>query len=80
MLDENIKEQCREIYKNNKNVIEIMDAYKEDFQADIYKIMNEVITDELGLKKVGNYNNANGKGCGIWCIPIDADIKSLTRL
>ncbi|MDD3013470.1 MAG: PD-(D/E)XK nuclease family protein [Candidatus Gastranaerophilales bacterium] len=75
MLDEKIKEQCREIYKNHKNVIEMMDVYKKDFQTELFNIMHEVITDkELGLKKVnaGFYNDRTG--CGIHFVPIKVDI------
>ena len=76
MLDENIKKQCREIYINHKNVIEMMDVYKKDFQTELYNIMQEVIK-ELGFKKVcDGYEDRTG--CGNWFVPAEIDLKSLT--
>jgi len=76
MLDENIKKQCREIYNIHKNVMDVMDAYKKDFQTDLYNIMQEVIK-ELGFKKVcDGYEDRTG--CGNWFVPAEIDLKSLT--
>lgn len=74
MLDENIKNQCREIYKNHKNVIDVMDVYKKDFQTELYNTMIEVINDkELGFTKVADgYDNSTG--CGIRFIPAEVDL------
>jgi len=78
MLDENIKKRCRKIYKTHKNVMDVMDAYKKDFQTELYNTMIEVINDkEFGFEKVcDGYDN--NTGCGNWFVTAEVDLKNLT--
>jgi len=72
MLDENIKNHCKEIYGKYNNVLTIMDDYKKELQTDIFNLMKELLkSNELGLKNVDikgcGYNDLTG--CGIRFIP-----------
>lgn len=74
MLDSEIKNLCQEIYSNYSETLEVLEQYKQEFQQDIFQVMQEVLSDSnvnitnADIKGNG-YNNKTG--CGIRFIPTE---------
>ena len=66
MLEENIKQECRKIYDEHKEVFEALREFEREFQTDIYNIMKSIVNEDDNLinddKNGFGYDNDTGAG------------------